>query len=80
MLLQQQHVVVLTQLETCRHGDKHTPSIIRMGMNAHHTVASVSMENLVQRRLEATKDTRVCHPVTTQCSTTQLFRSDQFIP
>ena len=44
-----------------------------MGMNAHHTVASVSMENLVQRRMEATKDTRVCHPIITQCSMTNLI-------
>lgn len=43
----------------CRHGDKHTPSIIRMGMNVHHSVASVSMEVLVERRLEASKDSRV---------------------
>lgn len=42
-----------------RHGDKHTPGIIRMGMNVHHSVASVSMEALVERRLEATKESRV---------------------
>ncbi|KAL3140547.1 hypothetical protein ABBQ32_005126 [Trebouxia sp. C0010 RCD-2024] len=41
------------------HGDKHTPSIIRMGMNVHHSVESVSMETLVKRRMEASKDTRV---------------------
>ncbi|KAL0052040.1 hypothetical protein WJX82_006920 [Trebouxia sp. C0006] len=40
------------------HGDKHTPGIIRMGMNVHHSVASVSMETLVERRLEATKESR----------------------
>ena len=52
--------VLLTFGVASRHGDKHTPSIIRMGMNVHHSVASVSMETLVERRLEATKDSRVC--------------------
>ena len=30
-----------------------------MGMNVHHSVAAVSMETLVERRLEASKDSRV---------------------
>ena len=30
-----------------------------MGMNVHDSVASVSMESLVERRVDATKDARV---------------------
>lgn len=32
-----------------------------MGMNVHHSVASVSMEILVERRLDASKDSRVSY-------------------
>ncbi len=60
MLVANTVIAVLTLvLVHDRHGDKHTPGIIRMGMNVHHSVASVSMEALVERRLEATKESRV---------------------
>ena len=37
-----------------------TPRIVRVGVQAHHSVDSVTLETLVERKLASSADLRVC--------------------
>jgi hypothetical protein len=41
-------------------GGTYIPSIVRVGVNAHHSIASVSMDTLADQRMQ-TSQQQVCH-------------------
>ena len=44
----------------CREGKTSVPSIVRVGLNIHHSVAKVSLENLMQQKLDSKMESKVC--------------------
>lgn len=40
-------------LGPCRHGRRYTPSLVRVGLKVHHSVASVALDTVVEKRLQA---------------------------
>ncbi len=39
----------------CRKGNAYSPSIVRVGLSVHHSVASVALDTLVSKRAQADK-------------------------
>ena len=49
-------------LGPCRHGRRYTPSLVRVGLKVHHSVASVALDTLVEKRLQASATVRANEP------------------
>jgi hypothetical protein len=43
----------------CRTGKKYLPSIVRIGLNAHHSIQAVELDNLVDQRLARLASSKV---------------------
>ncbi len=39
----------------CRRGDSYSPSIVRVGLSVHHSVMSVAMDTLINKRMQSEK-------------------------
>lgn len=37
----------------CRRGDSYSPSIVRVGLSVHHSVASVALDTLINKRVQS---------------------------